>query len=1249
MGKKPAPMSEDEGDVPLHPPLRSNSQDAASSSSSPIMSTPNQPSVNTPPTPQSSRTRRSQEARAKMEGMPSPGGTMKARAKLGDHEKETGAGVVASNKEECAPSRAVTDNNPDDFPHTLNKTPYPESSEYTSRDNIGENQQQHRQAQNNDIIGHGAFAIRNPSGNNDVNTSMVDNLMEPQESAPGSNGSVKGLLVAAEVASTNRDREIQEEAERLRQQIWEMQQQGEQQEVVVAVPADDEKSAPEEVPDEAAQARRLLGKIVAFCLVVGAIAIAVIFLVPPSEEPPKLVSDLPCVSESEVFPLGLCVGDCDNDEDCQDGLECFQRNGGEAVPGCSCGQDDSSRTDYCVAINFPPVIETNKPPYGICQGDCDTSADCQTGLICYQRSRGEPVPGCSGGENDASNNDYCIDGGPLPFLGVFGDRLIGSPDDNFGTSVSISKDGTILAVGAPELGSTGYVDIYSSLSNATESAMASWTLMATIRGDAIGEAFGSIVSLSGDGKTVAVGSVLENRNPDGSQLNTGSVRVFQASDDLKNWVMIGEELMGDEYEMDGDKFEFSIALSSDGTYVAIGQMYSPTGRGTLLFRNDNDNWMFWGSPFSEFRTGSDVTLATAASGDLRVAINGENSVLGPGQVHVSELGVNGEWTEIGQSLGENDGAAIALSDDGTIMALSITNRTSSLGDSGPEHVAVYRLDNSSLPTKWSQMGVLIPIPGGDVSNEPSIALSSDGFLLAIGEPWHEDVGRVRLLSYNERIDRWEPFGDHIIGNAFGGFFGAAISLVESRDQSKLAVGAPSSPLNRGARGAVSCYQVLLEEDEAADATFSPTPTPTASPVVSFEEVVYLKGKESREAIGTSLALSRDGKSFAYTIQTPDGLESVRTIKYDSLENQWDDLGTILGDEVGADFGRSLSFSGDGSILAIGIPKSSNGTIVNKGRIRVLSHNGTWNQIGGDIVPKAEERFECFDGVPVPDDVFCRQDDASNIDGGNFGFSISISEGGSILAVGSPFGYDEAGQVDIYEFQAGDWIQVGGSIVGPKSQYGKLGWSVSLSSDGLRVAAGARTNGQIVEEAGAARIYEFQGGSWQQIGEDISGLAPGDRFGGAISLSADGEVVAIGSVNNDNENGNNAGHVRVYNYSPETNWTQMGKDLTGIEAGDQFGSALSLSGTGRKLAIGSQSAGYIQLFDYDNDNSYWRQTGNPLTRPREAGGGFGSSVLLAEMGDGSLTVAVGSPLVTTPTQLFQPDSVIGEIHVFKYGI
>jgi hypothetical protein len=38
---------------------------------------------------------------------------------------------------------------------------------------------------------------------------------------------------------------------------------------------------------------------------------------------------------ADKFPLGKCQGDCDNIGDCQEGLQCFWRDGLKAVPGCT--------------------------------------------------------------------------------------------------------------------------------------------------------------------------------------------------------------------------------------------------------------------------------------------------------------------------------------------------------------------------------------------------------------------------------------------------------------------------------------------------------------------------------------------------------------------------------------------------------------------------------------------------------------------------------------------------------------------------------------------------------------------------------------------------------------------------------------------------------------------------------------------------------------------------------------------------
>ena len=42
----------------------------------------------------------------------------------------------------------------------------------------------------------------------------------------------------------------------------------------------------------------------------------------------------------------------------------------------------------------------------VCQGDCDSDADCKSGLRCFQRNGLTPVPGCSG--DGAAFFDYCV-------------------------------------------------------------------------------------------------------------------------------------------------------------------------------------------------------------------------------------------------------------------------------------------------------------------------------------------------------------------------------------------------------------------------------------------------------------------------------------------------------------------------------------------------------------------------------------------------------------------------------------------------------------------------------------------------------------------------------------------------------------------------------------------------------------------------------------------------------------------------
>ncbi len=160
----------------------------------------------------------------------------------------------------------------------------------------------------------------------------------------------------------------------------------------------------------------------------------------------------------------------------------------------------------------------------------------------------------------------------------------------------------------------------------------------------------------------------------------------------------------------------------------------------------------------------------------------------------------------------------------------------------------------------------------------------------------------------------------------------------------------------------------------------------------------------------------------------------------------------------------------------------------------------------------------------------------------------------------------------YDGDTSTWVQLGQDIDGERAG-DQSGFSVSLSSDGNIVAIGAKSNDNANgHDSGHVRVYEYSSSSWTQLGQDIDGEAAVDYSGAVVSLSADGRRVAIGASGNDG-NGADSGHARVYEYcaspSPST-WVQLGQDIDGEAAGDTSGgSALSLSADGKRLAIGAR--------------------------------------------------------------------------------
>ena len=100
--------------------------------------------------------------------------------------------------------------------------------------------------------------------------------------------------------------------------------------------------------------------------------------------------------------------------------------------------------------------------------------------------------------------------------------------------------------------------------------------------------------------------------------------------------------------------------------------------------------------------------------------------------------------------------------------------------------------------------------------------------------------------------------------------------------------------------------------------------------------------------------------------------------------------------------------------------------------------------------------------------------------------------------------------------------------------------------------------------GHVRVYQWDGSSWSQMGNDIDGEAGSDQFGTSVSLSSDGTIVAAGAPTNDGT-ASNAGHVRAYQWDGSS-WSQMGNDIDGEAENDQSGYSVSLSSNGRSVAM-----------------------------------------------------------------------------------
>jgi hypothetical protein len=389
--------------------------------------------------------------------------------------------------------------------------------------------------------------------------------------------------------------------------------------------------------------------------------------------------------------------------------------------------------------------------------------------------------------------------------------------DQSGRSISLSSDGTIVAIGARVNAangfSSGHVRVYQRDESNTTVAPIGWTqLGADIDGAAQYNYFGTSVSLSSDGTIVAIGAY----GNDDNGIDSGHVRVYQYSN--SSWTQLGADIDGEAAD---DESGTSVSLSSDGTIVAIGAIYNDGTTGNVddkrghvrIYQYSNSAWTQLGADIDGEAAGDESGESVSLSGDgTIVAIgahvndgNGDKS----GHVRVYQRDESNTtvapigWTQLGsdidgESSNDQSGTSVSLNDDGTVLAIGAPFNDGTASNAG--HVRVYQYSNST----WTQLGSDFDGLLENFNCGYAVSLNNDGTVLALSMLKYSSYrGATYIYKYNNST--WTQVGSIILGE--NGSDNSGISLSLSSDGGTIAIGAYGNDDGGSQAGHVRVYQM----------------------------------------------------------------------------------------------------------------------------------------------------------------------------------------------------------------------------------------------------------------------------------------------------------------------------------------------------------------------------------------------------------------------------------------------------------
>lgn len=300
-------------------------------------------------------------------------------------------------------------------------------------------------------------------------------------------------------------------------------------------------------------------------------------------------------------------------------------------------------------------------------------------------------------------------------------------NERSGTSVSLSSDGSIVAIGAPSGGALapkGITRIYKWTDNTR------WAPMGAIEGATDGDG-GYSVSLSSDGLTVAIGAPSDVVVINGLHQLCGVTRIY---DWINNSWALQAKIDGGVNDVSGT----SVSLSSNGHTVAIGAPGGNSGKGvTRVYQRATPNWTIVGLPIpGGVANGWSGWSVSLSSDGLAVAVGAPDANTLKGETRIFKWGTDPrdptryQWSALGNPIvglatGEQNGYSVSLHSDPNTQT-----HTVAICAPGASYVKdkslIYRYDHDS--TQWVAMTK--PLHSGERAD--SACLSSDGTTAVFG-------------------------------------------------------------------------------------------------------------------------------------------------------------------------------------------------------------------------------------------------------------------------------------------------------------------------------------------------------------------------------------------------------------------------------------------------------------------------------------------------------------------------------------